>query len=714
MFEDLERKTIPVWNRAKRFLIFFCSMFVALQTSVLAQTAGFQDDLQALVEEITARSRPALIEAEAMPLEPIMETPSLDRQPRLAQNTTVSEEAVDMVDDSVMLNFQDANINALIGTVSQITGKNFIIDPRVKGKVTLISGTRLKTDQVYDIFLSVLEVHGFAAVESSGLTKILPANIIKQQPTRTSSGVAVATNDEQITQIYSLKHSSVQELTPILRPLLPPTSHFAPHVGSNTLVFTDTAANISRVLEIVGILDQPSSRSDLHVVMVQNTSAQRLGAIVQQVASSLTQKTEGGREDKINIQVDEGLNALIIQAEESQFGILIALIEQLDVKRSRAGNIHVVYLKYAKAAELVAILNEIAESRTEGEGDKSSVVTRVSVQADEDTNALVIRASDEDFQELQHVIEKLDLRRSQVFVETIIAEVSTTKASEIGVEWQGLTNKSSGGQISGGTNFSDSSDGGLTVGVINKLVTDLVGNVVPDLSVVLHLLRADSNANILSTPNLLTLDNETAEIIVGQEVPFVTGQYVSDASSSSNTTVGDDGVSTNNVVNPFQTIEREDVGLTLRITPQINEGGAIRLEIEQEISSVSPTTVAGASDLITNQRSIKATVLVDDGQIIVLGGLINDDVTDTVEWVPILGKIPLIGALFRKKTKQAIKRNLMMFLRPQIIRTPSDLYDHTVRQYNQVKGQQQGSMQDTKRLIEGSEVPVLPDISGRR
>lgn len=677
-----------------------------------AQGNGFQDDLQALVQEIADRDR------ETRRPEPTIGT--IDMQPVLDLSTAVAqvdrdEEAAsfEISGDEITLNFQEADINALIGTVSQITGRNFIVDPRVKGRVTLISGTPLDTEQVYNVFLSVLEVHGFAAVDAAGLTKILPANIIKQQPTRTATGNEVVATDEQVTQVYTLKHASVQELTPILRPLLPPTSHFAPHVGSNTLVFTDTAANIDRVLKIVGILDQPDKRSDINVVKVVHANAQRLGGVIREVANSLQREGgEGGSSPPISVQVDDGLNALIIQSPEAQFGILRALIDELDVKREREGNVHVVYLRYAKAEDLVSILNEVASKQAGQAAEGASTVPDVSVQADADTNALVIRASEEDFAEITHVIEKLDLRRSQVFVETIIAEVSTTKAAEIGVEWQGLHSKSSGGQVSVNSGFSDTGEGGLTVGVINKFVTDLAGNVVPDLSVVLRLLRSDNNANILSTPNLLTLDNESAEIVVGQEVPFVTGQFVSNASTTG-TVTDDDNQTTTGVVNPFQTIERKNVGLTLKITPQINEGGAIRLEIEQEISSVSPTTVSGASDLITNTRSIDATVLVDDGQIIVLGGLITDDISDTFEWVPVLGKIPLLGALFRKKTKQAVKRNLMVFLRPKIIRTPEDLFQHTQARYRSMQRDQSESLPETRRLIRESTIPVLGEMKNR-
>ncbi len=706
-FSCVESCWLAISNRAgfrpRDYGFALLSMFALIPGSY-GQSTNFQEDLQALVNEIAQDS--------SSQIEILSEPFTLDLNTSFAQVTSsnsVDSVSVSSPSDAVTLNFQDADISALINSVSQITGKSFIVDPRVKGKVTLVSGAPLRTNQVYDVFLSVLEVHGFAAVDSGELTKILPANIIKQQPTRTNTGSQFGENDEQVTQVYSLEHASVQELTPILRPLLPPTSHFAPHVGSNTLVFTDTVANIARVLKIVSILDQPIKRSDVHVVMIKNGSAKRISEVIKDVATSLTSSVDGAQGERITVHVDEVLNALVIQAREPQFVILSTLIEQLDVKRTRDGNVHVIYLRYAKASDLVTILNEIATSG-QTSGEENTHEDKVSVQADEDTNALVIRASGEVYEELKHVIEKLDLRRSQVFVETIIAEVSTSKAQEIGVEWQGLHQRTSGSDVSISSSHSAASDGGLSVGVINKYVTDLAGNIVPNLNVVLSLLRNDSNTNILSTPNLLTLDNEVAEIVVGQEVPFVTGQFVSDASSSTST----DGSNASGVVNPFQTIERKNVGLTLKITPQINEGGAIRLEVAQEISSVSQTTVSGASDLITNTRSINATVLVDDGQIIVLGGLITDDISDTFEWVPVLGKIPLIGALFRKKTKSSQKRNLMVFLRPKIIRTPADLFEHTQRQYSAIQSDQKASLPDTKQLLKESTIPVLPDLSEER
>lgn len=598
-------------------------------------------------------------------------------------------------DDIITLNFQGADINALISLVSQVTGKSFIVDPRVKGKVTLVSGVGLPADKLYEIFLSVLEVSNFAAIPSGEVIKILPKNLVKQHPTPTSD--SPSGSDEQITHIVTLEHASAVELLPILRPLLPPTDHIAPHAGSNTLILTGTAANISRTLAMIDRMDTPTRGVDIRVLYLKHADATRLSQIIGQTLSSLNAESArtGQPVANVSVQVDEGLNALIVQARDSEFPIIQALIDQLDVERPEGGDTHVVYLKFAQSTELATLLSGLQQPAAQ---DESGAVVRseVNIQADEQSNALVINADQQSFEEIKAVIEKLDIRRAQVFVETIIAEVSVNKESEIGVDWNVNEKTSDGGDVAFSTNFSESA-GGVKLGYIDRFFTNLSGAIVPNLDVVLTALRGDANSNIISTPNLLTLDNESAEIIVGQEVPFVTGSFTSEATTTNVVPDGDGGAV--GVINPFQTIERKDVGLTLRITPQINEGNTIRLEIEQEVSTVSPTTVQGASDLITDKRQINATVQVDDQQIIVLGGLIRDDNVDTHEWVPVLGKIPLIGLLFRKKTKSAVKRNLMVFLRPKIIRTPEDLALLTEERYEFIRNEEAEGQQETRRLL---------------
>ena len=609
--------------------------------------------------------------------------------------------------EQITLNFQDVDIRALINTVSEVTGNNFIVDPRVKGKVTLVSGGPLNADEIYSVFLSVLEVHNFAAVPAGDVIKILPSNIVKQSPTPMEFDVLSETDDRQITQVLRLKHASVQELLPILRPLLPPTSHFAAHAPTNTLVFTDTASNVHRLLEIIDRIDVPDRRSSVHVVYLKYAQASVLSGVLDKLAGSL----RGGGEAKasqasISVQGDDALNALIVNAPDSEFRLLQAVIDQLDIERPIEGDVHVIYLKHAKATEMVDILNNVSQARSsQGEAERQS--REQSVQADEATNALVINAPNDAFRTLEHVVEKLDVRREQVYVETIIAEVSTNRAADLGIEWQANDTGATGGQASANTVFSPQA-GGLTLGFINNLIIDITGNIVPDLSFVLRALRSDTNTNILSTPNLVTLENEEAEIIVAREVPFITGQFTTNVGTTTTVDVGDDTAI--NAVNPFQTIERKDVGITLRITPQINAGNTVRLEIEHEISNVSDINIQAASDIITDKRSIQTTVEVDDGQIIVLGGLIRDDVVGTVEWVPILGKIPLIGALFRRKSKSAVKTNLMIFLQPRIVRSTEDLMGPTREKYDFIRNQQIGSQADTRRLIKDSEPPVLPAL----
>lgn len=614
------------------------------------------------------------------------------------QSDTDGGESTNVDEDVVTLNFQGADINALINLVSQVTGKSFIVDPRVRGKVTLVSGGGLPVDHLYDIFLSVLEVSNFAAVESGSVTKILPKNLIKQHPTPTSEFGSPADTDEHFTHIVTLEHASVSELLPILRPLLPPTAHIAPHVGSNTLILTGTGSNINRAVNLIHRMDKEQRGVDIQVIYLKHADATKLAPIITQTVTAFATESakQGQAPSPISVQIDEGLNALILQAPTDDFAVIQALVDQLDIPRPESTNVHVVYLKYAQATDLVELLTGLQRPEA---ADETGAIRRseVTIQADEQSNALIVLAEEEDFESIKFVIKELDVRREQVFIETIIAEVSFNKESEIGVDWSGNYRTDGGGDLNASTGFSPTT-GGFQLGFVNRFFQNLSGDIVPNLNIVLHALRSDNNTNIISTPNLLTLDNEEAEIIVAQEVPFVTGSYTT-STSSTGTVSDDDGNTQSGVVNPFQTIERKDVGLILRVTPQINEGNTIRLEIEQELSNVSPTTIQGASDLITDTRSISATVQVDDDQIVVLGGLIRDDSVDTVEWVPVLGKLPLIGALFRKKRKSAIKTNLMIFLQPKIIRTPEDLSKITQDRYEFIRAEEIESQPETRRLL---------------
>ena len=632
-------------------------------------------------------------------------------QPELApgQSNRISDNSEDLI----TLNLQDVDIRVLINTVAEISKKNFVIDPRVKGKVSVISGEQLNSEQLYEVFLSILQVHNFAAIDSGSLIKVVPSNIVKQLPTPTKYSPVTKATDAQVTQVLKLTHSSVQELIPIIRPLIPPTSHFAAHVPTNTLVVTDNEANIKRVLEIIEKIDVPDQGSSVHVVYLQKASATELAGILNQMVPNLgnanpAQAGGAAAAQRLNIQAQPSINALIINASDTDFAILQSIIDQLDIDRPVEGNVHVVYLKHAKATDLVTVLNEVTNSAT-GAGQEGRPASSLNVQADETTNSLIINADATEFRTIQDVIAKLDIRRAQVFVETIIAEVTLDQAAELGVELASdgtLVNRANPNQVEGAfstnTLFPGAGAAGLTYSLLD------FGRF--NLDVILSAIRTDVNSNVLSTPTILTLDNEPAEILIGEEVPFITGQFTNNTTGTATNTDAAGNTTTTATTNPFQTIERQDVGIKLNITPQINEGDTIQLEVMQEISDVTnAATSSGAADIITSNRSIQAVVQVEDGQVVVLGGLIEDDVEDSITRVPILGDLPVVGALFRRKTKSAVKRNLMVFLKPKIIRSPDELSKFSQRRYDDIRAKTQEGQPRTKYLIPDASPPVLKE-----
>ncbi len=674
-------------------------------------TAIFQNKIQKLARTIPLRLRVTIIAASL----------SFCSASSIAQ--TNSRTGADAEAGSqVTLNLQDVDIRVLINTVAEVSGKNFVVDPRVKGKVSVISGAALDPDQLYDVFLSILEVHNFSTVDSGSVIKVLPSNVIKQRPT--PFGPSVDANDAQITQIIQLKHAPVQDLQAIIRPLIPPTSHFAPHVPSNSIIITDTAANIQRVLKIIKRIDVPDKRTNVRVVYLEKTKASELAATLTQIVASNADPKAAAAGSKVTIQPLDAINALVISATDDEYTKIQALIDELDIERKLEADINVIYLKHAKAEDMVSVLNDLTS-----ESAAAGTTARPSVQADESTNALIVRATGAQLQTIRGVIEQLDIRREQVFVETVIAEVSLSQAANLGVTWgAGGPNSTSAattdadGNAVAGTNVGnlinrDNPNQILGTAAVNTafelgtagLNYSLLDFKKYNLDVVLNALRADTNSNILSTPTILTLDNEEAEIVVGQEVPFVTGRSSNNANNSTQTDQNGNVVN-NTIGNSFQTIERKDVGIKLKIKPQISDGNTIQLEVLQEISSVADTAIAGQADLITNRRSIEATVQVDDGQVIVLGGLIQDDVIDTVNRVPVLGSIPILGALFRSKSKTAIKRNLMVFLKPRIIRSAADLEKFSREKYNEVRRDSKISERSSSKfLIPSARPPILDE-----
>lgn len=613
---------------------------------------------------------------------------------------------------NITLNLKDADINTLIATVAEVTGKNFIVDPRVKGKVNIISTRPMEQEETYRVFLSILQVHGYSAVPSGKVVKIIPDITAKQSSIPVQHPRDGRSIDEFITQVIPIQNVAAAQLVPILRPLVPQQSHLAAYPPTNVLIVSDRAGNIKRMLDIVRRIDKANS-AEVEVIQLEYASASDVARIL----SLLYKKAQNEpQSSKLTIATDERTNSLLLNGDPAARIKARAIIAHLDTDLGGdSGSTQVIYLKYADAKELVTVLTGISDnlsvsSKTSSKKKskrttRSSSQIKVNIQAHESTNALVITAPPKILASLKMVIQQLDIRRAQVLIEAIIVEVSSDKASELGVNWiiDAASSKSSkdgyaassnfGGILSNILNFSTggsgSIPGGLTVGVGDFKDGGT------RFGAVLSALGSNAASNILSTPTIMTTDNEAAEIRVAENVPFVTGQYTNTGSSSDS-------------VSPFQTIKREDVGLILKVKPQINEGNAIKLDIEQEVSSLS-TSAANAVDIITKKRSIKTSIMAEDGQVIIIGGLIDDAVEETEQKVPGLGDMPLFGGLFKYTKTSKIKRNLMIFLHPTIIRDAATSQAYTHRKYEYIRARQiERRAQGTLRMNGEVKTPLLP------
>ena len=624
--------------------------------------------------------------------------------------------------ESVTLNFKDAELDAVISWVAEQTGRNFVVDPRVKSKVTIVSGKPLNKDEIYQVFLSVLQVHGFAAVPAGGVIKIMPDVNAKQSGVPVSSGGDGPRGDEMVTRVMILNNVPAAQLVPILRPLIPQQGHMVAYPPSNVLIVSDRAAAIDRIAEIIERIDLPSVENEIEVISLRYAAAVEvvriLTALEQQNQQSAQQRQGGELPDsRSTLMADERSNSILLSGGKSNRLRIRAIISHLDIPLEREGDIHVVYLRYANAKELVPVLTGIGQSVQQEEQAKKGATAAVTagkgvgftIQADESTNALVITAPQEVYRSLQAVIRQLDVRRAQVLVESVIAEVSVKRAAQLGVQWA-VDGTSRGNSPVGATNFgngtgSSISDiaGGIIAGkpTLPEGLTFGLGrfNSGLNFAAIVRALQGDGATNVLSTPTLVTLDNQEAEIVVGQTVPFVTGSFTSTGTGSAPN-------------NPFQTINRENVGLTLKVKPQINEGNTIRLEVEQKVDSLA-AGVAGAADLVTNTRSIRTTVLVDDGEVVVLGGLITDDLRESVQKVPGLGDLPVLGALFRYKSTSKDKTNLMVFLHPVIMRDESLLAQSSGNKYNLMRAKQLQLREKGVALLPDEESPLMPTLDER-
>ncbi len=619
-------------------------------------------------------------------------------------------------------NYKDADIRQVIEAVGEVTGKNFILDPRVKAQVTMLSAAPMSPEAFYEAFLSILSVYGFVAVPSGDVVKILPDANARQVP-GAESEPGGGRPDDIVTRVLSVQNVAAAQLVPILRPLIPQYGHLAAHPPSNLLIISDRASNVDRMMKIVARIDQAADQ-DYEVIRLEHASATEIVKIVAALNQG-AQQAEGGGGPRVTVVADERTNSVLVTGDKTDRLRYRALITHLDTPLEEGGDTQVRYLRYTDAVDLATKL----QSQYSGTGAQAAAAKDaappaqrgdVSIWADESTNALIITAPPKTMKSMMAVIDKLDIRRAQVLVEAILVEVSSDKASELGVTWAvgdsdldnvaGLTKFDNTTGVTGiagailGAGDSGTGSGTASTATAASIIGNGLSMGIGKLSdsglsfvALIEALESDGSSNIIGTPVLVTLDNEEAEIQVGQEVPFVTGQYTDTGASGGNTSV-----------NPFQTIQREQVGLTLKITPQINEGDAVRLKVEQEISQLLPS--AQAVDLITSNRSINTSVIVEDGGTLVLGGLIQDQITERQQRVPILGRIPLVGWLFRSDTTSKQKTNLMVFIKPTILRDNVQAAFETNAKYNYIRDEQLGIKPKRPRLMPMTQRSTLPPL----
>jgi len=655
----------------------------------------------------------------------------------------------------ITLNFVNAEIESVARTLATLSNRNLVVDPRVKGTINLTTELPVSPNEAWSQFLAALRLQGFAMVETKGLYKIVPEADAKlqggnvQEIQKAGGGTG---NGQIVTHIFKLNFEQANNLLPVLRPLISPNNTINVNPGNNSIIITDYADNLQRMARIIATLDV-SNASDVEVIPLKHAIAVDMAPLVLRLVESgnaapaaAATPGQAGAEYKTTLLAEPRSNALILRAANpARVALVKSLIAKLDQPSgsNASGNIHVVYLKNADATKLATTLRAaISGQASGGTGTGAALNTTASpttsplanttpatgstlgsstassgsatggqIQADPATNSLIITAPEPQYRQLRAVIDMLDQRRAQVMVESLIAEVNADKAAQMGIQWQTATGQSGGNIGIIGTNFNNQISttigqgniigasggatalsglgGGLNIGNARQINGTYV------LGSLATFLQQNGDGNVLSTPTLLTLDNEEAKIVVGQNVPFVTGQY-----TNNNTTNGS--------VNPFQTVERKDVGLTLKVKPQISETGTVKLTIFQEVSSVVPNSVGSTTGLITNKRSIESNVLVDDGSIIVLGGLLSDEYSGATSQVPALGDIPVIGWLFKSESRTRTKKNLMVFLRPVVMRDAAASDTLSNNRYQHMMGLQQNAQPGFNPILGSGNSPVLP------
>jgi general secretion pathway protein D len=615
-------------------------------------------------------------------------------------------------------NYKDADLGQIVEAVSQVTGKNFIIDPRVKAQVTMLSATPMSPDAFYEAFLAILQVHGFVAVQAGKVYKIVPDANARQLPANDLPDKVSRTSDEIVTQVVSLRNVNAAQLVPILRPLIPQYGHLAAYTPANVLIISDHASNVSRMMRIIERIDQGGD-GDIEVIRLENAASTEIVKVI----NSLNQGAAGaeGGGSAVRLIADERTNSVLITGEKTQRLRLRALIAHLDTPLESGGGTQVRHLKYADAEKIAQKLKEQVQSSTAGAaagaaGAQAAQDRAATIWAEPTTNSLVVTATPKLMRQLMGVVDKLDVRRPEVLVEAIIVEITGDKSADLGVNWLldgSGTNIGAASFVSpvAGTSIAEIAAAAanpttLTAGSVPTGTTFAVGRLQKtgtNFAAILRAARGDSNTNIISTPSVMTLNNQEAQIKVAQEVPFLTGQYASTGAAGATT-------GTTGIVNPFQTITRQEVGTILKITPQITDDTTILLKIEQEQSSLAQGAKQ-AVDLITNKRTISTKVLAQDGEIIVLGGLIEDNVLEGEQRVPFLGRIPLIGELFRTRNSSKTKTNLMVFIRAKILNSGAQTAVETQAKYDYIREQEAGRSRGKVQLLPGERQPQLPALN---
>tara|TARA_B100001029_G_scaffold36975_1_gene28333 strand:- start:9570 stop:11444 length:1875 start_codon:yes stop_codon:yes gene_type:complete len=596
--------------------------------------------------------------------------------------------------ESATINMKDADIREFAADIAKISNKTIILDPRVKGKVTVISDQDLDEGEAYAVFLSTLRVHGFTAIENNNVVKVMP-----ESGGRSDYSSSVVSPDTLTTEVIRLKQASAKALAPLIKPIINKQGHITAYEATNTIILADYIGNIERVKNLLLNLDK-NPGDTFELVSLQNTSSNEITRI-------LNSSYKGSNENKRNfsIQSVDSSNSVLLRGQSGVLEQIKNVIARLDSTTPKNSNLRVIYLKYANAEDIASILKDVSENlETQGASTGSVKEKSTNISFHKETNALIISAQPDIMESLQSVIAQLDIRRAQVLVEALIVELSDTLAKDLGVQY--LFSGDGENQPVAIQNFGNQNpdlisivgseanqDSNLSANAATSLLNIQglaigVGKMKDDgesFAAILNLVSQDANSNILSTPSVMTMDNEISSIIVGQEIPVTTGETLSANNS-----------------NPFRSVNRQEIGVKLEVKPQINEGNAVKMEINQEVSSVFGPITSTSTDLITNKRQIQTTVMVETGETIVLGGLIDDDVQESEKKVPVLGNIPLVGRLFKSTSTSRTKRNLIVFLRPTIVRDTDEIRSISSRKYNYFEALQN---------LQEEQGKVTPDMS---